>query len=340
MKSHLTYIHRALSFLVFALLLSTSAIHPQNASAQSSVAQVFRPEAFQSSNSNQSARSFVVKVTGHGQPMILIPGFASSGETWDSTVAHYENRYMCHVLTLAGFAGVPPIHSPLLSTVVDDLAIYIKDQHLTKPIIIGHSLGGNVAMDLAARHPELVGPIVIVDSLPFYAGAWFDAKTLDDAKASIAAMHAYMAAQTHDQYVATAQSGAATKFMVTDPARLQQIIGWGVATDQTTAADTMAELISQDLRPELARITAPTLLLGTWVGLKAQLAQGNVTITRASVQETFQQQYTSLPHLHFVMSETSRHFIMFDDPNWLFAQLDAFLADPIAATKDRGFSVK
>jgi hypothetical protein len=31
---------------------------------------------------------FQVKVTGHGQPMILIPGLASSGDTWDSTVAH------------------------------------------------------------------------------------------------------------------------------------------------------------------------------------------------------------------------------------------------------------
>jgi pimeloyl-ACP methyl ester carboxylesterase len=272
--------------------------------------------------------------------MILIPGFASSGETWDSTVAHYANRYTCHVLTLAGFAGVPPIHSPLLSTVVEDLAAYIQQQHLTKPIIIGHSLGGNVAMDLAARHPELVGPVVIVDSLPFYAGAWFDVKTIDEAKANIAAMHSYMSLQTHAQYVATAQSGAATKFMVTDPARWQQIIGWSIASDQTTAADTMAELVSQDLRPELANVTSPTLLLGTWVGLKAQLAQGNVTVTRASVQETFQQQFATLPHLHFVISDTARHFIMFDDPNWFFAQLDVFLADPNAAAKDRGFTAK
>jgi N-formylmaleamate deformylase len=289
---------------------------------------------------NPTPRSFVVKVSGHGQPMILIPGFASSGETWDTTTVHYENRYTCHVVTLAGFAGVPPIHTPLLASAVEDLAVYIKDQHLTRPIIIGHSLGGNVAMDLAARHPELVGPVVIVDSLPFYAGAWFDAKSVDDAKASIAAMHAYMSAQTHDQYVATAQSGAATKFMVTDPARWHQIIGWSVGTDQTTAADTMAELVGQDLRPELARITSPTLVLGTWVGLKAQLAQGNVTVTRESVQETFQKQFANLPHLHFVMSETARHFIMFDDPNWFFAQVDSFLADPIAAAKDRGFSAK
>lgn len=328
MKILLKNTRSAFSFLAFALLLCANALPAQSATTS------------QAETANQSTRSFVVKVTGHGQPMILIPGFASSGDTWDSATAHYENRFTCHVLTLSGFAGVPPIHGPLLATAVEDLAAYIKDQHLAKPIIIGHSLGGNVALDLAARHPELVGPVVIVDSLPFYAGAWFEAKTVDDAKASIAAMHAYMSTQTHDQYVATAQSGANTRFMVTDPARLKQLIGWSVASDQTTTADTMAELVSQDLRPELAKITSPTLVLGTWIGLKAQLAQGNVTITRESVQQTFQEQFANLPHLHFVMSDTARHFIMFDDPNWFFAQVDTFLADPFNATKDRGFSAK
>jgi N-formylmaleamate deformylase len=333
MKTLFFFVRIALECPLFVLLLLGGVVHAQSIPVHSSTA-------LQSAVPNSAPHSFVVKVTGHGQPMILIPGFASSGETWYTTAAHYENHYACHVLTLAGFAGVPPIRAPLLATVVEDLAGYIKDQHLVKPIIVGHSLGGNVALDLAARYPELVGPVVIVDSLPFYAGAWFDAKSLDDAKASIAAMHAYMSTQTHEQYVATAQSGSATKFMVTDPARWRQIIGWSVATDQTTAADAMAELVSEDLRPELVRITAPTLVLGTWVGLKAQLAQENVTITRESVQKTFEQQFANLSRLHFVISETARHFIMFDDPSWFFSQLDAFLADPMAAVKDRGFSGK
>src|ERR1035441_2564425 len=57
---------------------------------------------------------FQVKVTGHGRPMILIPGLSSSGETWDTTVARYQDRFQCHVLTLAGFAGVPRISAPML----------------------------------------------------------------------------------------------------------------------------------------------------------------------------------------------------------------------------------
>ena len=149
--------------------------------------------------------SFRVQVTGQGRPMILIPGLMSSGETWQSTVARYQDRFQCHVLTLAGFAGVPPIKAPLLATVRAELATYIKAQRLERPIIIGHSLGGTLALALAADHPELTGPIVVVDSLPFLAGAQMQVKTLEDAKAGIAAMYAYMSNQTPEQFQATSR---------------------------------------------------------------------------------------------------------------------------------------
>ena len=113
--------------------------------------------------------AFQVKITGHGQPMILIPGLASSGETWDSTVARYQDRYECHVLTLAGFAGVPRIPAPMLDKVRDDLAAYIRDKKLVKPIMVGHSLGGFVTLALASKYPDLPGKLVIVDALPSLA---------------------------------------------------------------------------------------------------------------------------------------------------------------------------
>lgn len=77
---------------------------------------------------------FRVEVVGHGKPMILIPGLASSGATWSGTVEHFKQRYTCYVLTLAGFAGVPPIQPPLLSKVRDGLAAMIRQRHLTRPV--------------------------------------------------------------------------------------------------------------------------------------------------------------------------------------------------------------
>jgi pimeloyl-ACP methyl ester carboxylesterase len=119
--------------------------------------------------------SFHVDVVGRGRPMILIPGLSSSPDAWTTTVARYRDRYECHVLTLAGFVGRPPIAEPLIGTVRKELAAYIRDRHLDRPVIVGHSLGGTLAMAVAIDHPDLVGPLVIVDMVPFLGGerrAW------------------------------------------------------------------------------------------------------------------------------------------------------------------------
>lgn len=282
-------------------------------------------------------RSFRVQVAGHGPAMILIPGLSSSGDTWNTTVARYRERFTCHVLTLAGFAGVPPIEQPLLATVRTELVEYIRAHQLTRPIIIGHSLGGTLALAIAADHPDLVGPIVVVDSLPFLAGSQFQVKTLEEAKAGIAAMHAYMANQTRSQYDETARSGAYTSFMVTSPQDLEIIKQWGLASDPRTVADAMADLMGLDLREDIARIRTPTLVLGTWIGLHQQLTKYGTDVPRAAFVQTFDQQFARLPQLHFALSETARHFIMLDDAPWFFGQLDGFLADPAAAVRDRGF---
>jgi N-formylmaleamate deformylase len=62
-------------------------------------------------------RTFAARVSGHGRPIIFIPGIACSGHVWDATVAHLGDGVETHVLTLAGFAGRPPIEGDLLPQV-------------------------------------------------------------------------------------------------------------------------------------------------------------------------------------------------------------------------------
>ena len=281
--------------------------------------------------------SFRVQVTGRGRPMILIPGLMSSGETWTSTVARYQDRFQCHVITLAGFAGVPPISQPLLTTVRAELAAYLRTHRLERPVIVGHSLGGTLALALAAEHPDLAGPLVIVDSLPFLAGAQMQAKTVEDARAGVAAMRTYMTMQTPEQFQGYIKAGTATEFMVKSPADHETIKRWGLGSDQRTAAEAMADLMIMDVRQDVANITSPTLVLGTWIGLHEQLKKYGIALSRADVVRTFEQQFAALPKLHFAITDTARHFIMFDDPQWFFAELDPFLANPELVVRARGF---
>jgi pimeloyl-ACP methyl ester carboxylesterase len=84
--------------------------------------------------------SFSVTVTGRGPAVVLIPGLLSSDEVWASTVERYHGRYTLHTVTLAGFGGPPPVGSPFLPRVRDELIAYVKSQGLEKPVIVGHSL--------------------------------------------------------------------------------------------------------------------------------------------------------------------------------------------------------
>jgi N-formylmaleamate deformylase len=284
--------------------------------------------------------AFRVQVSGTGRPILLIPGLASSGDTWTTTVAHLSSRFRCYVLTLAGFAGTPPIAGPVFATVRQQLADYIRDQRLDHPIVIGHSLGGMLAMALAADHPDLVGPIVVVDGLPFLAGPNMQVKNAEEARPVIAKMEAYMAKMTQEQWDAYAMSGASTRYMVTSAADAATLIKWSAATDRHTLIRTLAEAYSVDLREDVARITSPVLALGTWRGWHDQLAANTIDVPKAAFMGSFEEQFAKVHRLHFALHDIARHFIMWDDPMWFFREIDAFLADPVAATRTRGFDAK
>jgi pimeloyl-ACP methyl ester carboxylesterase len=257
--------------------------------------------------------AFQVKITGHGPAMILIPGLASSGETFDSTVARFQDRYECHVLTLAGFAGVPRIPTPILDTVRDELAAYIRDHKLTKPVIVGHSLGGFLALSLASKYPDLPGKLIIVDAYPSLAAIYRPEITLEQAKAEAGMFRKYMTGPGSQE-----ASAAQIRAMVTPDADYERIMKWSRASDSSAVADAMVEMYVTDLRESVAAIRSPSLALMTWIAYKQytdrQTFEGNVA-----------REYANMKGIDIRITDTSRHFIMYDDPQWFFTQLEAFL---------------
>ncbi|AVR96019.1 alpha/beta fold hydrolase [Pseudoduganella armeniaca] len=263
-----------------------------------------------------AASAFKAEVTGKGQPVILIPGLASSGEVWNDTVKHLCGPRQCHVLTLAGFAGQPAIDGPLLSQVEQELSTYIAANQLDKPIIVGHSLGGFLGLKFAIDHPDQLSRLVVVDSLPALGAAQAPDITPEQLRAMAAGARERMLAQDE---ASRAQSQRLTvASMVTKPEQAERIIEWGKRSDRTAVANAMAELLATDLRQDVARIKAPTLVLGTWIAYK-QFAP------REAIERNFAMQYARLPGVRIEMAESARHFIMVDDPAWMYDRIDRFL---------------
>jgi pimeloyl-ACP methyl ester carboxylesterase len=260
--------------------------------------------------------SFTVEVTGKGKPIILIPGLASSGEVWKETVAQFSNRYECHVVTLAGFAGVAPITTPLLATAQKELVEYIDAKKLDRPIIVGHSLGGFLALRMGADTPAKVGRLVIVDSLPALGAVQMPDITPDQLKSMAARMRDGKKSQDAATFAEGQRRSVAS--MVTKPDDLDRVLGWGRKSDGVTVINAMHDLIATDLRQEIERIKSPTLVLGTWIAYKEYT-------TRAAVENTFKTQYQKLNGVTIEVADTARHFIMYDDPKWMFERMEKFL---------------
>ena len=267
--------------------------------------------------------TFTVRVVGKGRPMLLIPGLTCPGAVWDETVARYQGQYQCHVISLAGFGGQAPttVTDPMLPAVRDQLLTYIKTQKLVRPVVLGHSLGGFLALAMSTTQPDAIGPLVIVDSLPFMSAIQNPALTVEMARPMADAQRQQM----KQGPMPTAMRKQMLQGMITDTARISQAARWSQASDGATVAQTMYDLYTTDLRADLARIKQPVLVLGAWAAYKAYGS------TKESTRAVFALQYAKLPQTRIEMSEAGRHFLMWDDTAWFFAQTDSFLkAHPVA----------
>src|SRR5690606_9490263 len=263
---------------------------------------------------------FGVLVEGTGPDVIVIPGLTSHPEIWDATVAHLAGRYRTHRLHLSGFAGRPAGGNAegLVSTpVADEIARYIRETGLDRPALIGHSMGGAIGLMLAARHPDLVGRLMVVDMLPFMGVMFGPPGTTADSVRPVAdQVRDGMRAATPEQWAASSAQSIAG--MINTEALRAGPMRHGATSDQDVAARAMHELITTDLRPELPNITAPTEVL--YVAFNAPGMTPELTDT------IYQLSFAGLEGVELTRIDDSAHFIMFDQPARFHAEVDAFLA--------------
>ncbi|PTT88996.1 alpha/beta hydrolase [Pelomonas sp. HMWF004] len=262
-------------------------------------------------------RDLRVEVVGQGRPVLMIPGLNSAASTWTETCAALQPGVQCHIVQLPGFAGAPAVPTErFLEGMRDRLLAYVDDRKLDKPVVMGHSLGGMLALQMAAEKPGRMERLVIVDSLPFFAG--LRGMTPEAAKGAAVAMRQQMQASTQAQWEAGARQGA--RGMSRTPANSERVMAWSLASDRTTSSQAMSELWGEDLRPLLPKITAPTLVLGSWAAYEPMGS------TMESTKKIFEGQYAGLAGVHVSMSQRGFHFLMWDDLEWLVGEVQGFLA--------------
>ena len=275
----------------------------------------------------ESFRGLKVEVVGAGRPVLMIPGLNSAGETWTETCAALQaDKVQCHIVTLPGFAGLPSAQDASKDAWLDDmrdrLLAYADSRKLKHAVVMGHSLGGFLALQMAIKQPERFERVVIVDALAFLGAVRNPLLKANDVKPMAEAMRKQMLAQDEAGY--RAGVSANLKGMAHDPKRVETLTTWGNVSDRTITAQAMYEIMTIDLRDDVARIRVPTLVLGAWA---AYAPYGS---TKESTAAIYKAQYAKLDGVRIEMSEDGYHFLMWDDPQWLQSQVRGFIAPATA----------
>lgn len=264
---------------------------------------------------------FKVEVKGSGSPMILIPGLTCPGEVWSETVSEFKKEYQCHIISLAGFAGIPAVDygNSYTEKMSNKLIEYIKSNKIDKPVVTGHSLGGFIALKMAIKEPELIGSSIIVDALPFLPAVFMPGATIESAKPMAENIKKTILTPMEDDAFRT-QQRSLLKTMIIDEKKIETALQWSVDSDNQTVADAMYDLYSTDLRESLVNVKSPILVLGAWIAYK------NYGATRALNMATYKAQYSKAKDVTVDMTDTGNHFIMWDDPQFFYTQVRTFLA--------------
>ena len=254
---------------------------------------------------------FTVTTVGHGPPVIFLPGLSSPGSVWDRAVAHLATRYTCHVLTLAGFAGAPAMAGDAFLPVERDAILaYIRAHGLTRPVLVGHSLGGFLAYWIAATAPGEIAGVLAIDGLPFAPALADAAATPAGVEPQAAQVRAFLAGLDRPGFAR--QTTTALLGMITRPDDAARVAEDADRSDPRTVGQAIYELMTTDLRPLLGAIASPVWLIqaGDAPGMRA----------------AYEAQVAGAPAHRVVRAAGAKHFVMLDDPGLVDATLDELLA--------------
>jgi pimeloyl-ACP methyl ester carboxylesterase len=259
-----------------------------------------------------------VTTQGSGSDVVLVPGMASSPRVWTELMAAIPgHRY--HLVKVNGFAGAPTAGNGsglVVSAVAEEVARYMGESNLKKVPVIGHSMGGTVTLMVAARHPESVQKLMVVDMVPFLGQLFGPPGTTAQSIKPVAdGILARMQAATPD--ARTKGNVAMIASMVKTEGKRAGALDDAQTSDPDVVARVYNELIVTDLGPELGGIKAPaTILFVTPAG---------VPMTDAQMTKVYEDAYAPLKGAKVKHIANSAHFIMWDQPAAFQAEVKAFL---------------
>jgi pimeloyl-ACP methyl ester carboxylesterase len=257
-------------------------------------------------------KAIKTEVIGKGNPVLFLPGFITPGSVWKETIQNLKTKNESHLFSYAGFNGIAPIEMPWYENVKEAIFKYIEKKDLKNIRIIGHSMGGNLAVDIAAKFPKRVEKMMIVDALTCMREVMMPGVAASNLQYE-SPYNKNLLKMNADQFKGMASNMAS--FMTLKKEKAAVLTKWILEADRKTYVYGYTDLLKLDLREKLSAIKTKTIILGA--------SFPNPSVAKA----TFVKQYANLSNKTIEMALNSKHFIMFDQPKWFYTKVNTFLAN-------------
>ncbi|MEQ1784811.1 MAG: alpha/beta hydrolase [Hyphomonadaceae bacterium] len=261
---------------------------------------------------------FTVSVEGAGRGVVFIHGLGASPECWEEA-GELLPGVRKHTIHMRGFAGLAPsaFRDPMnfMKPTADALAGYIRTLKAGPVAVVGHSMGGIVALMLARDHADVVDRLMVVD-VPAYFSVLINPFATASSMAPFAqhSRRSYVERSKLDLHEDIRRT---TEKLVRDPGHMERIVKWGVTSDRQTTADVMAEVMVTDLRGDLQRIVAPVDVIYTW--------DRTTPASKLGLDQVYASSYAGLRDGRRHRIDDARHYVMFDQPAAFYGAVETWL---------------
>jgi pimeloyl-ACP methyl ester carboxylesterase len=181
-------------------------------------------------------------------PLVLLHGFLGSSRNWQTAGAELAAGFHVLAVDLRNHGRSPHAPGMTYDAMVGDLLEWLDAQNLPSIALLGHSLGGKVAMRLACRHSERVERLIAVDIAPKeYPGR--AQRSQVDAMNELRIDHLASRADAENQLESHVQDWAMRKFLLTNLERTETG-GWRWMVNLPVLRDALPALVKNPLNSE------------------------------------------------------------------------------------------
>jgi len=251
--------------------------------------------------------------------VVLVHDVNSDWTVWEEFMERNAERYTMHAVRLPGIAGskaptvLGELEEPWLTNAVAAIGWYLGQEALAHPVLIGHGLGGHIALRFGIQYPGKAWKIVTIDGFP----AWPLGGPMDVETRRSQAQQMYDQLRRANQDDLLESMERTVRLLTSQPEKWDSIIATMRATPTEVMTRYTFEMLRSDITGRMRRLETPTLAIAP---LDTPATVG------MDLAEVWEQTVGSRPTADVVLFEDSRHFVMYDEPEALDRAIQQFIA--------------